>query len=181
MSPILGIIASGANVSSTAFESIASATGTGSSGTITFSSIPSTYQHLQIRGIFFATSTGSIDITFNGVTGTSYARHILSGSGSTVVASGASSQAAITDFFQSGLSSTNGSCFIVDLQDYASTTRNKTLRALVGNDYNNTDGRIALYSGLFNDTSAISSITLTCTQGNFTTNTSAALYGIKGA
>ena len=31
------------------YESIASATGTGSSGTITFSSIPSTYQSLQLR------------------------------------------------------------------------------------------------------------------------------------
>ena len=30
------------------FESIATATGTGSSGVITFSSIPSTYKHLQI-------------------------------------------------------------------------------------------------------------------------------------
>jgi hypothetical protein len=46
---ILGIIASSKlGVPAGAYESIASATGTGSSATITFSSIPSTYQHLQI-------------------------------------------------------------------------------------------------------------------------------------
>jgi len=33
----------------TSYESIASATGTGSSNTITLSSIPSTYKHLQLR------------------------------------------------------------------------------------------------------------------------------------
>ena len=45
----------------TSFDSIASATGTGSSGTITFSSIPQTYKHLQIRGI------GRLDVVTGGV------------------------------------------------------------------------------------------------------------------
>jgi len=177
----LGTFSQGASGGGGAFESIASATGTGSSATITFSSIPSTYQSLHIRGAFFATSAGSVDITLNGVTGTSYARHILSGNGSTVAASGAASLAGITDLFQSGMSSTNACVALIDIHDYTSTTRNKTVRVINANDYNNTDGRIALLSGLFMNTNAVSSITFTSTSGNFTTNTQVALYGIKGA
>ena len=72
------------------YESIASATGTGSSGTITFSSIPGTYQHLQIRINSRNDSTDGATTTmrFNGDTGSNYARHYLYGDGATVSASG---------------------------------------------------------------------------------------------
>jgi hypothetical protein len=51
--PILGIISSQISghlfAPSGAYDSIATVSGTGSSGTISFTSIPSTYTHLQIR------------------------------------------------------------------------------------------------------------------------------------
>ena len=71
------------------FESIATATGTGSSSTITFSSIPSTYTHLQIRGIgksVLSTPASSdyAKMYFNGDTSTAnYYAHQLYGDGST--------------------------------------------------------------------------------------------------
>ena len=75
----------------TSFESIASASGTGSSGTITFSSIPSTYKSLQIR-IFAQSNAGtaarSLYIQTNNDTGSNYVRHDLTGDGSAVEASG---------------------------------------------------------------------------------------------
>jgi hypothetical protein len=54
MTPILGILASGMSGNLWApgkdFDSIATTTvGAGGASTITFSSIPSTYRHLQIR------------------------------------------------------------------------------------------------------------------------------------
>jgi len=74
------------------FESIATATGTGSSGVITFSSIPSTYQHLQLRWIARTTDATSgfesILIRYNGVTSTSYGYHYIEANGSTVSAAG---------------------------------------------------------------------------------------------
>jgi len=56
------------------YESIASASGTGSSGTITFSSIPSTYTHLQIRGIGRNSYPSTqVNVRFNSDTGSNYA------------------------------------------------------------------------------------------------------------
>ena len=88
MSPILGIYASQISghlwAPSGAYDSIATATGTGSSGIINFTSIPSTYTHLQLRVSALPSSVdqmvcrvgnGSID------TGSNYARHTLNGNG----------------------------------------------------------------------------------------------------
>jgi hypothetical protein len=48
--PILGIIASSKLTVSNSYESIATTTvGSGGSATVTFSSIPATYKHLQVR------------------------------------------------------------------------------------------------------------------------------------
>jgi len=190
---IPGIIASSYFAASGAFESIASAAGTGSSGTITFSSIPSTYQHLQIRFVGKTTTNDSnvrLFIRLNGNTGSNYARHSLNGDGASVSAAGGSSQTSMV------LSLTGGGTIIgslpanvvgagiIDIHDYASTTKNTTIRAFSGVDTNNdanATGLINLDSGLFNDTSAINSITLYVDGLNFATTTQFALYGIKGA
>ncbi len=93
-STILGIIASsgGAAASTSSYESIASATGTGSSGVITFSSIPATYKHLQIRGIAKDTYAGTFElptrVRFNSDTGNNYTQHNLQGNGASATAQG---------------------------------------------------------------------------------------------
>jgi len=172
------------------YESIASATGTGSSGVITFSSIPSTYTHLQIRGLARSTITSSglpiaVLLTINGnSTTTNYITHELRGTGSAAAASSTTGVAGVylnscvaRDGATSGLEGVS----IIDIHDYASTTKNKTIRAFTGYDSNDTNGRINLQSGLFINTGAITSITLTAEANNWTTNTVFALYGIKGA
>jgi hypothetical protein len=69
---------------------------------------------------------------------------------------------------------------ILDIHDYTSTTKNKTFRSITGRD-NNGSGQITLYSGLWLSTSAITSISLNTSGSNFTTASTFALYGIKGA
>jgi hypothetical protein len=64
---------------------------------------------------------------------------------------------------------------IIDLPDYMSTTKNKTVRALAG-----TPSRVAMDSGLFIGTAAISSISLSANASSFATGSRLALYGIKG-
>jgi hypothetical protein len=186
---ILGIIASSKlGVPATAYESIASAAGTGSSATITFSSIPSTYQHLQIR-VLGRTTSGSglikpLKIYVNSVnTGTSYDSHRLFGTGSSALAENSTNQAVVeiadtlgTDGFASGLMGVS----IIDIHDYASTSKNKTFRMFSGCDTNSSSGKIYLSSGLFRSTNAITSVSLNSTD-NFTSNSTFALYGIKGA
>lgn len=195
MSPILQSFANGsaygyrtlAAAAGTAYESIASAVGTGSSSSITFSSIPSTFKHLQIRGIARTSDTTSntpryVNIQFNSDTGSNYGWHGLN-SGGTAGTAEAALSFPTTSGTQKGLSQSTSTSkmgvFIIDIQDYASTTRNKTVRTFSGVDFSGS-GQVCLYSSLWMNTSAISSITLTSNTGSYSTNTSFALYGIKG-
>lgn len=164
------------------FESIATATPT-SGTTVTFSSIPSTYQHLQIRYLQITASPNGAQmrIQMNGDTGTNYSRHKLQGNGTTATATGNASQNYI--FCGSdgvGSDSTNAVVGIIDLHDYASTSKNKTVRVFTGIDKNGT-GDVALYSGCWLSTTAINSLTITSDGANFASGSRVALYGIKGA
>lgn len=163
------------------FDSIATASPSGSTNVITFSSLgSSTYKHLQIRGMFFGTSAGgSVELTFNGIGGTSYARQYIRCTSSSVSSSGVINTSIAANMFPNGLSTTIPSAAIIDILDAFSTTKYKTVRTYEGQD-TNSSGMLVLGSGLFLSTSAISSITLTLSSGNFATTSSVALYGIKG-
>jgi hypothetical protein len=184
MSPILGTLASQfSGKSFGSYESIASATGTGSSGTITFSSIPSTYSHLQIRCTSQLSSTSNYAIfrPNNDSSTANYTFHSQYGDGATVTADGY-----ITGldgaYSVNGTSSTQNASTvgvgIVNIHDYTSTTKYKTFSSIAGYD-NNGSGIIFLISSLWKNTSAISSLTIVAQGGNFTTGTTFALYGIK--
>lgn len=170
------------------YESIASATGTGSSGVITFSSIPADYQHLQIRYIARRTTGGSGDntvalIRFNSDSTSKYWSHYLGGDGSSpyASASGSLETSGYMMIADSGALANTMGVGIIDIHDYASTTKNKTIRAFNGFDQNGAGGLLNLRSILYSSTSAISTITFTSIADNFTTSTQFALYGIKGA
>jgi hypothetical protein len=177
-----------------AYESISTVTvGAGGVSTVTFSSIPATYQHLQIR--YFAQSnrgTYSIDniqYQFNGDTGSNYTLHYLQGavaSPGTTALSGAS--VAQTGIRNDICGTTTGGQFgagVVDILDYTNTNKNKVTRHLTGLDTNGFTsgfaGTVMLNSGLWTNTSAITSIKLNPQVGTaFTQYSSFALYGIKG-
>ena len=163
----------------TSFESIATATPSAQSS-ITFSSIPSTYKHLQIRGIANDAFRSNLRMTFNADTGANYSFHMLYGNGSAAtVASGTSAN--YIDYVGKAESTSNVyGASIIDIHDYASTTKNKTTRTFFGYDFNG-GGWSALASGLWMSTSAISSVTITNPNGNYTAGSVFSLYGIKGA
>ena len=189
--PILGIIASSILTSSSSYESIASATGTGSSGVITFSSIPQTYKHLQIRAISRQNSGGNAssdgNFQFNSDTSTSnYREHFIEAIGSTVAAGdGGSGNAylAVRRMTQGSAAAANiMGVAIIDIHDYSSTTKNKTIRYFSGVEDNNTVySTLDIGSGLWINTAAITSMTITIKMGgNYNTQSVFALYGIKG-
>jgi hypothetical protein len=172
----------------TSYESISTVTvGAGGSSSVTFSSIPSTYKHLQIRYIGRTTvaSTGSDDIaiTLNG-SSASYAWHRLIGDGATAAAGAASST---TQIFLSGAvprGNATASIYgagVIDILDYTDTNKNKTTRALFGNDQNGS-GQVLLSSGLWYATpAAVTSVTLTPESSHtFAQYSQFALYGVKG-
>jgi hypothetical protein len=160
----------------------------GSSGaaTISFTGIPATYKHLQIR-IFGRTTSSvvpdAITLQYNGDTGANYTYHSILGNGTTTVAFGAASQNSNYLDKLAGASTSSGvfGSIIGDVFDYSSTTKYKTVRSLGGLD-NNGSGVIHLSSGLWLNTNAVTSLVMTPAQGgNFAQFTSIALYGIKGA
>ena len=188
--PVLGIIASQISghlfAPSGAYDSIATSTvGSGGVSTITFSSIPSTYTHLQLRFITRNNRSGqSVDasnIKANGDGGANYANHRVQGDGATPTASGGSSLGAAI-FAQTPASTATAGLFgagVIDILDYANTNKYKTFRTLSGFDANGS-GYVGLYSGLWQSTSAINSLTISSNDGSgFLEYTSFALYGIK--
>lgn len=173
---ILGIYASqiSGHLVTNSYESISTVTvGSGGTSSVTFSSIPSTYKHLQIRGFVADNATNSnFEMTFNGSAGTK--AHRLMGDGTS----------ATGDYYNSAViyaqrTDTGQFVFVTDLLDYAVTTKNKTIRTLAGGDNNGT-GRVGLWSGFIDSTSAITSLAITPTASNFPQYSKVALYGIRG-
>jgi hypothetical protein len=185
--PILGIIASQNYPRVTnSYESISTVTvGGGGSASITFSSIPATFTHLQIRAIQRATagSFQNIKIVVNGDTGANYTYHYIEGDGTSVSAGNDFSTA--TALISQEPGSTQGAnvygSFVMDLLDYANTNKYKTIRNLTGVDNNGT-GKIQLWSSVWQSSSAITSIVFSsASSNNFAQYTQFALYGIRGA
>jgi hypothetical protein len=163
-----------------AFESIAVATVTSADATITFSNIPQNYTHLQLR-TYSQSSTGApARIRFNSDSGSNYALHVIQGNSASVGTGGGGAQSGIDAIIQSNSSNVFGAS-IVDILDYTNTSKNKTIKSQAGYE-TNSNGTVYLYSGLWLNTAAISTITLTDSSGgNFTTYSQFALYGIRGA
>lgn len=152
---------------------------------LTFSSIPQTYQHLQLRvlGRSSTIANSILAIRFNSDTGSNYANHRLGGNGSTASASNATAETYCKTYWIPASDWTAGQfgVSIIDIHDYTSTTKNKTVRALTGRDQNG-GGEISLTSSLWLSTSAITSISLLLDTGaSFISSSTFALYSIKGA
>lgn len=185
---ILGIMASSKLTATTAFESIATVTvGSGGASTVEFTSIPQTFQHLQIRGICGNTTAthnyNTMSVRFNSDAASNYSTHRLYGQGTTTVAQG---YANITNMY-AGVTNNNAVAYsifspmIMDVLDYSSTTKYKTAKFLAGNEDNQAGyGVIYFNSGSWHSASAISTITFSPGSGNFCQHSSFALYGIKG-
>jgi hypothetical protein len=182
--PILGTIASSTRqgLSTSSYESIQTQTvGSGGASSITFSSIPSTYKHLQIRAtmmcsavnnMYLQVGNGSID------TGGNYAWHQLFGNGAAPFGNGNGS----ASFGYIGYNYDTGypNPSIIDIVDYANTSKLKTWKSFAGTSPNGGNGYIQIWGGLWTSTSAINTVKITPGGGSFSQYASFALYGIKG-
>jgi hypothetical protein len=169
------------------FELISTTVLSEPAASITFSNLgdyASTYKHLQLRGVakdaFTGGSVGDFYLTFNGV-GTNYRDHYILGNGSGVTSTSRGYTTVITPGNIVSSSTPNANRFspyVIDILDFASTSKNKTTRALTGHL---ADGRseIFLSSGAYFSTNAITSINLR-SNSNLVVGTRFSLYGIKG-
>lgn len=165
------------------YELIERVNGTGSSGTISFTSIPSTYKHLQLRYMASASGTGGIEnpwLRFNNDSTTLYSAHRLYGDGANASADAFTTVAQIrAGFINDSSNSDILGVAIIDILEYANTNINKTVRLLSGVDRNG-NGYVNLGSGNWRSTTAINRIDLIVSGLNWTADSSFALYGIKG-
>lgn len=168
------------------YDSIQTITvGAGGQAAIDFTSIPGTYQHLQLRVIARHTSvtTGndSINIRLNSDSGSNYAVHRIYGNGVSAVADAATGQTAAWTLIAAhgGNSASTFAVGILDILDYSSSAKTTTLRALVGGDFNGS-GSVNINGSLWTSTAAVSAMSLTPGGAyNFAQHTTAALYGIR--
>ena len=154
----------------------------GSNGTITFSSIPSTYTDLRLVINGGITNTGwDTRWRINSDTGANYSQTRITGDGS-AAASGRTANA--TKFANNAGSGTNvlETTTLIDFLNYSNTTTYKTCLSR-GND---TATALSAIVGLWNSTSAINSIFIYCGASNdgvsnLYAGTTATLYGIAAA
>ena len=173
-----------------AFDALGSVTvGSGGQSSITFSAIPQTYTHLQLRYIGQSNRTAypldETHIQFNGDTGANYAQHALYGNGASAAATNVTSGTDI-ELGYGFLGDTSSNVFgvgVLDILDYTNANKNKVIRFLGGIDMNGTissyGGRVGISSGLWLNTSSISSFKLFSPNGNFNQYSNFSLYGIR--
>jgi hypothetical protein len=170
------------------------AAGTTGSNSITFSSIPATYSHLQIRAsvrtgnfpyntdvaVLMRVGVSSVDTAAN------YSQHYLYGTGSGTPSAGGGggfNYMQVSDMPGGSTTANTFGGFIVDILDYSSTNKYKTVRTLGGFDTNTTLGIVWFASGNWRNEEAIDTISLAMVGfGNaatFGTYSRVDLYGIK--
>jgi len=131
---------------------------------VTFSSIPQTYDHLEVSWYANSdedvTALRGVSTTFNGDTGTNYQAQVLEATGSSVSAATLTGQtdmpfAALTEGSSGAANEMSSGSFIV--QNYTKTDRFKHLNAVYGVNQR----RLHLGSNLWASTAAVTSIAIT--------------------
>lgn len=197
----IGTLASSGAVAAGDFRAIATAVvGTNSPQEVTFSNIPQTFRHLQVRmltqqGSGTSTPTAGQNIyllaRINNLGGTNfYTGHALNGvwpGSSTVWPNAENFPSASYDNMYVGYSivNTNASAsfgaHVMDILDYSSTTKNKTIRTFGGWGNVSNPGAVGLFSNVALTNQAITTLSIRANVPagrTFNQNTHIALYGI---
>jgi hypothetical protein len=158
------------------YEPIATTTVSGgSTNTVTFSSIPSTYTDLILIYKATANTPTTGRLTFNSNTSSIYSETYLEANGSSVSTARQNNQPALWpgSFYSTGI--TNG---IIHINNYKNTTTFKT--ALIRTNFTTFLGYNV---GTFGSTSAITSISIATQSGThyFGSDSIFTIYGIKEA
>jgi hypothetical protein len=138
------------------------------------SSFASTYKHLQLRtSTRSANSDGGLSMAFNSDTGNNYSFHALFGDGSTVASVASANRGPFSaTYIYTTANQFSGA--VIDILDPFSTTKNTTVRSIVGPPF------ISIFSGAWYNTASVTSITLNGGPNSMAVGSRLSLYGIKG-
>lgn len=173
-----------ANNSYGAMVPIQSATVTGSPGNILFSNIPQIYQDLFVALSITTTSGESAQQTVvlvnTDYTTSNYSVTILSGDGSSATSSRSTTSSGLyTQIGTRPAHATNlTASHTVHFLNYTNTTTKKTILSRSASDANGS-GQTNLYAGLYQGTSAITSLLFGGSASVFAVGSTATLYGIR--
>jgi hypothetical protein len=182
----LGLLSQGGGAAAGDFELISTTLLTSSAASVAFTSIPATYKHLQIRATVRSDRALGIDtltMRFNSDSSANYWTHGMYGNGSaaSVLALGANSSIYAGRTTDSLNTASAFAPNIIDILDYLSTNKNKTIRCLFGADTVGSYPWQGIHSGSWGSTAAITAIDiLPITGPNFVSGSRFSLYGIKG-
>ena len=160
------------------YVALKTVTATGSSGTVSLTSIPSTYTDLVLV-MNFAGSSAAVNtyFTFNGDTSSNYSYTYLAGSGSSA-SSGRGTSASNINLANGPLgSTTTNETIVIQVQNYSNTSTYKTVLSRT----NVADGSyagVAANVGLWRSTAAINQIDFTLSSGTITAGSTFSLYGV---
>lgn len=164
---------------------IASVTVGAGGGTPQFSNIPQIFKHLQIRvygrGLMAGNAQSNLYTNWYqlGSIPSTYSSHRIQADGTSVVSAGNTGLSYVFcgTIFPASTAATNifGGA-IIDILDYTSTTKFKTVRVMGGNDRNGS-GTVVLGSGLIQTLNPIN-FGYVDTEGTFAQGTRVDLYGI---
>lgn len=141
------------------------------------------YKHLQLRMATRSTRSSTntpILITLNSDTGSNYSYHFLYGNGTSVSSSRASNA---TYFYGGSIASASQatniySAQVIDILDFSNTNKNTTARVFDG-FAGSANNFVSLMSGAWYNTSAVTSISMSCYLGDFVSGSRLSLYGVK--
>lgn len=154
--------------------------GAGGASTISFTSIPQTYTDLILkissRDDRSGVTANAINLSFNGST-SNFTYRVLEGNGATAASGSGSTSWGATSVGPSATASTFSNCEIY-IPNYAGSN-NKSFSSDFVTENNATTAFTDLLAGLWSQTAAITSITLTPNTGtNFVQYSTAYLYGV---
>ncbi len=188
----LGFFATaGVSAAAGSFDLLETQVLTSASASITFSSLStyaSTYEHLQIRWVAKSNRTGDQSDFFwqaNGETVQSYyAAHWLYGNGSSVQSSNTSNSIYygwLSHSFPASNKTNQFQAGVTDILNAFDTSKNKTVRSLVGSASSWYDGAgdIHLASSVFLNTAALTSFTMKDRLASIEVGSRFSLYGLK--
>lgn len=166
------------------YELIASAVATGGENNLTFTSIPQTYKHLQIRTSLRRNVGGSMQVylRLNGATsGGPYAYTYIYGNAGALT----QTYSAVNNILYVGETTTTSTAIsdnfgiaLIDILDYSNTNKATTTTHRAGYADDGTY-YIFLSSGFYNSTSAVTQVQVWFAGDTLQAGSKAALYGIK--
>jgi len=160
---------------------------TSNSASVTFTGLGSytDYKHLQIRAVAQANTSGTnilnLNVNLNSDTGFNYAVHRIYGGSSTVQSAANTSRDSLIVWRACTRNADGYAPSVTDILDFSNTNKYTTIRGIAGG-YASSEKTVALSSGVWMNTSAVTSISFTNNGAvDLTAGSRFSLYGIKGA